>query len=392
MASLADMIVSKGYESAQTGIGDVAGSLSRGIASGAQLAAQAETIQQNREKIEMMKQDQELNKIGTLVNVLSHVDKVPKNARMDYLKGIQQNYAGKLKLPMTDEFIKAYTSPDVNQGAVGQTFSKYRQTLSEYRLSENPKDKLALKAELDEMSAGLLSAFGGDVSKFAEYTNSAWGQEASAVAQERSLKFKAQKEAFDQGQTAPTVIAQKKAAEKAGQEYEEHFLPVKASAEAGMMALNNILDGIEKGDVKTRNLSNFIPFLKNKDFQTLVNPTKEALKNDAENLLEETFKATLGAQFTEGEGKRRLARIWDDQQGIKENVRRVRALLRKEEATYENKVKNYKKYKLISSDDKVYTPPKKFKDFNKSQQDQIIQKLATPGESPEATRARLEAE
>lgn len=146
------------------------------IQAGAQLAEGIQNMQMNRQKLEMAKQEHELKKLDAVIGAVEKgLTAVPSKARPAYFKGLQQNMAGALKLPFTDEFIQAITSPDVNAGAVAQTMVQFRQLVGEGIQSG---DLSAAQA----MAPDILDAMGGDATKFGQFLNSAVGSEVAAQA------------------------------------------------------------------------------------------------------------------------------------------------------------------------------------------------------------------
>lgn len=210
--SIANMIVGNALQQAQKAP-DIVGS----YAKGAELAQTMQNMQLQREQLELTKQKAEIEKLSALTGMLeTGLTRVPKKAQPAYFKGVRDNVAGKLKIGMTDEFFDALTSPDVNQGAVGEQIVAFRAAAKE---AAQTGDYTKAK----EMASGLLAAFGGDVTKFGDFMNTTMGSETSARAQvlaaEATAKRQKEGQAFSAGQE------DKKTAESYGKKLVELGIP-----------------------------------------------------------------------------------------------------------------------------------------------------------------------
>jgi hypothetical protein len=183
MPSIADMLVGAGLQtSAQSA--DLAGASAQGAKIGIELGQTILNAQNQRAQIEQKKEELEYTKQEKLLNrVEIGLTKVPKKAQPAYFKSLQ-NDAGALKMGISDDFVSAVTSPDINQGAMAQDLANYRLA---YRHGLETKDF----TELRELSPKILDAFGGNVEMFGDYINKVMSSETAAIAQERAARASA---------------------------------------------------------------------------------------------------------------------------------------------------------------------------------------------------------
>lgn len=161
---------------------DSAPNIGGAIESGVGLAMKIQQVKQGQEQLAQQKEMNEFMKLDKVTGAIeTGLTKVPKKAQAAYFKGIRDNVAGKLGYTISDSFFDALTSPDVNQGAIGQQFVNFREAV---RTGVETKDFTAAK----EIAPQLLEAFGGDVTKFSDFMNTAMGSEASAFAQVSAAK------------------------------------------------------------------------------------------------------------------------------------------------------------------------------------------------------------
>jgi len=200
VSDMTQMLVQSGLQSVQNSPID---NLGKGIQQGAQLAQTVQNMQTQREELEIKKQQNELNKIDKVLGAIeTGLTKVPKRAQKAYFEGMRNNVAGPLKIGLTDSFFEALMSPDVNQGALGQTMVSFRTAVRDGMRTGD-------FSSAQEMASPILEAFGGDVTKFGDYMNTAMGSEASAYAQEVEANRKA-KEYMEEPQQASAVEESKK--------------------------------------------------------------------------------------------------------------------------------------------------------------------------------------
>lgn len=77
----------------------------------------------------------------------------------------------------------------------------------------------------------------------------------------------------------------------------------RATVTSNITSLDKIVQGLEDGQIKTRGFVDALPFASDWA-RAIVNPQAQDAKNRVEGVIFQTLKETLGAQFTEREGKR----------------------------------------------------------------------------------------
>lgn len=97
-----------------------------------------------------------------------------------------------------------------------------------------------------------------------------------------------------------------------------------ANAAKQIQAVEDAIAGLEKVDTASGPLVGNIPDAARKTFF----PEGAAIQADIESAVQQTLRQTLGAQFTEKEGERLLARTFDPRAPEAENARRARNVLR----------------------------------------------------------------
>lgn len=115
----------------------------------------------------------------------------------------------------------------------------------------------------------------------------------------------------------------------------------RATVTSNITSLDKIVEGLEDGQIKTRGFVDALPF--GSDWaRAIVNPQAQDAKNRVEGVIFQTLKETLGAQFTEREGKRLVeasynpmldpatnaARLRDYSNGLKKAVEARESMLR----------------------------------------------------------------
>lgn len=349
MADIAEMLYQGASKAAESAVPDLAGE----FRSGAQLANQIEQVQIARENLEAEKEKNNLFKLDKLTEAIEKgITKVPKKAQPAYFKGVQQNFAGKLGLPFTDEFIDALTSSDVNQGAVGEQFTKFRAAIRSGIQSNDMK-------EANLMASEILQAYSGDVTKFGEFLNKAYGQEVTALAQEKALGLQMEK-------ATPEYAARQAEATSTGKEKADWEAGGgRAGVESSLKKLEEIAGILDSGEIKTGGITTVLPWLKSEDVQTMINPKAEDLKTQARGSLNSILKQTLGGQFTQQEGEKILNQIWDPRQPPKVNAKRIRDQIEKLRADALSKEKQFSKLG-VGVGTKTKSPPKKGKNIHKN--------------------------
>ena len=97
----------------------------------------------------------------------------------------------------------------------------------------------------------------------------------------------------------------------------------RATVTSNIAALDSITKGLEDGQIKTRGFIDALPF--GSDWaRAIVNPDAQDAKNRVEGVIFQTLKETLGAQFTEKEGKRLVEASYNPMLSPEANAARLR--------------------------------------------------------------------
>jgi hypothetical protein len=116
---------------------------------------------------------------------------------------------------------------------------------------------------------------------------------------------------------------QKKLDEIYAQEYYDWNAGGGADTFSNIAAIGTVLGQIERGDQLTGPAIGLAPDWVN----ALVNPEALDAKQRVEEVVQRNLRVLLGAQFTEREGERLIARAFDARLGAKENAARLRKLM-----------------------------------------------------------------
>jgi hypothetical protein len=127
----------------------------------------------------------------------------------------------------------------------------------------------------------------------------------------------------------------------------------RATVTSNITSLDSITKGLEDGQIKTRGFIDALPF--GSDWaRAIVNPDAQDAKNRVEGVIFQTLKETLGAQFTEKEGKRLVEASYNPMLGPEANAARLRDYsngLKKAVAARESQMAYLKKNKTLQGYD-----------------------------------------
>lgn len=121
----------------------------------------------------------------------------------------------------------------------------------------------------------------------------------------------------------PTSPGTKKADEKYAEDYIGWVTGGFSDTQKGLSQLNNALEQLKSGEVETGPLQGFTPDA----VKAVANPKLLALRQNVEEVVQRNLRVILGAQFTEKEGERLIARAFDDKLPTAENIARVERLI-----------------------------------------------------------------
>lgn len=99
-----------------------------------------------------------------------------------------------------------------------------------------------------------------------------------------------------------------------------------ADVQKGLGQLNEVLGSLESGKGITGGFAEKLPIYGDAS-RTVWNPEGQAVKDSVEEVVQRNLRLILGAQFTEKEGARLIARAYNPALGDAENAKRVRRLI-----------------------------------------------------------------
>lgn len=97
----------------------------------------------------------------------------------------------------------------------------------------------------------------------------------------------------------------------------------RATIQSNIGALEEVIGGLESGQIKTRGFVDALPF--GGDWaRAIVNPTGQDAKDRVQGVIFQTLRETLGAQFTEKEGQRLVEASYNVKLSPEQNAERLR--------------------------------------------------------------------
>jgi hypothetical protein len=116
-----------------------------------------------------------------------------------------------------------------------------------------------------------------------------------------------------------------------------------ADVEKQLDQLGGVLEQLNKDNTLTGPIRGMLP----DNIRSITNPQAVATKNAVEEVVQRNLRVILGAQFTEKEGERLIARAYNPQLGVPENEMRVRRLMDQIKSMGEAKIsaaRHYEQY------------------------------------------------
>lgn len=107
-----------------------------------------------------------------------------------------------------------------------------------------------------------------------------------------------------------------------------------ADAQKGIAQLEGVVKALEGGENLTGPAIGLLPDV----VKTFTNPESVSVREAAEEVVQRNLRLILGAQFTEKEGERLIARAFNDRLSEEENAKRVRRLLAQMKIAFQQKV------------------------------------------------------
>ena len=391
MATLAEMLVASGLQSSQKS--PISGAV-EGFVQGAQLAQNAERLSQQREQVEMAKQQAYENKIGKVASLYETASKLPDGkAKQAFIKNvIPKTISG---LGLETEF-----PPDTMQ-----------------LLNANPEVVAFLKARILDPTSGLTLP-----SLLSNLQNSQWvaeqipeairakaGQELEPIVTEGIASLEAaeaQRIDYIQSEKRAQLAAQRAAIardeealtsykRKLGDQFGQYKLAGgKASVQTNLEQLDTAASDLLTGKSKTGTV--LLKAIGGSDKAVdILAPEVSAARDKIYGAVVSSLRPILGAQFAEAEGKRILSLSFNTALSSEENARRVVQELNKIKTMVLDKEKEFVKYGLMDKSEMTNLTrggKRSFRDLSPAAQDAAIKKLAQQLKITEQeARQKLEA-
>lgn len=210
------------------------------------------------------------------------------------------------------------------KGKVDRVDNDYARLLSVYK-----NEDLAQKAFFENRTQGLIEKLEGIKAQgVADNVKNTIDEQVGRLRLEQQkynadlLKQFADMKANEQKSQSESP-AQQAIDKKFGETYQEYFVDGKiGDMDKNIEQLEFALDNLKNYNVTGPGISRTPDFLKQ-----IFNQRAVATKDAIEQVVQQDLRRTLGAQFTENEGKRLIERAFNDRLSEEENIRRVSALI-----------------------------------------------------------------
>jgi hypothetical protein len=159
---------------------------------------------------------------------------------------------------------------------------------------------------------------------------------AQGIAEERLALDKAKfvdEVVAREGAPADLTAAQKKFAEKSGESAHEWDQGGRSRAKENIEKFNTVLTDLEDGNLDTRTLVEFAPFVGDWA-RSAVNPTGQQGLDTIRGVIFQGLRDTLGAQFTEREGERLVNAAYNTKLDEASNIARLKPALARMRDTF----------------------------------------------------------
>ena len=314
--------------------------LTNGLEQGAKLALQAQTLQENKVKLQQKSQEVQSAKLDTFVSAVQKGGSLKGAARSNYYNKVMPSYRDALGLTDTfsNESLSFITSSPETLSRADTVVADVRSgKITEQQgiaLLNDPVGLMGVRPTYEEAEA-----LREEVGKAGEsaLARTATERNARIVSEGQNQRtYSTQQAAFEKQQRDLDNAAQEKANTKIGEEFATWTAVGGSSTmKANTAALNKLADDIEK--IPDAKLSNAVPGLNSKIAQDVLNPRISAIRNQAEAIGVTNLKATFGGNPTEGEREALLNTLFPIRLGNKEIAKRLRQEAAKTTQTIKDK-------------------------------------------------------
>lgn len=285
-----------------------------GFQVGAQIAMHAQDIQVQQKQLQQKQQELQQAKFAKFADAVEKGQQYTGKAQSNYYNKFLPQYRDALGLKgaISDDAMQFNgTSPEMIQ-ALGALISKVRQgTLTQEQALDIYHDPQKM-ADMYGITQTALNSSPLDQKLLEEL-----GKSETTQVNNNAIM---QKQKNEQAQAGNVELAKETA-----KSYNAYATGGGKSGMQGALArLGDAATALETGNVKTGGLTTKIPGFKSDNVQSMVNPDMVNMKVQAQSAMNTVLRATLGSAFTEQEGERVLAQVWDDRQPPSVNAAKLR--------------------------------------------------------------------
>jgi len=363
MADIADMLVAQGLQSSANG-SDFTGAMQKG----AELAQSIQNMQEQRQKLELAKQQHHMEKVNRVMDAFEKGEKFKDtNAKNNYFK---HYLPGMIKALQVDDVF----NPEIMQFAQGS--AEVRNKMLGLRLDvQNKINNGDLRGAeiLDYVKSKLTPE------ELADFDGEALVEQQKFGAMEAFKTTRAetvQASQFDRQRQGQSAAGDVKLSQDVASDFAEYNKGGAASLDANKKLIKQTIDDLKSSKIKTGTLGSFAPTdigkkIFAKDLVVAGNKAKKAIQA--------SLKQTLGSQFTKEEGERVENRTFDAQLSNEDNIAALQAELDKIEQTQKNAENIFRERGFLGNKPAALSLPKTMVDNAKklspADQQELINRL-----------------
>jgi len=310
------------------GIGDPA----KALAMGAEIAQRREAMEQQRAQIEQAKLGAKGKAVEGVLKVIGTAQKFKSEA--DQRRFIKGALPGAIQAYGVDDVF----TPEMQDMLINSGDARKAVSIIESQVKQG---NMSLQEGL-----GMLTMSGlGDAVEMAslqeaeKFALSERGKTSRTEMLSRAQDIRQQTQIGAQQQAAQTAFQQtgaKKVAQTAATDF-TLYQKEKAGLGLNLKNLEAAAKRLENMEVTTGDITTKIPGLSSAAVQSIINQESRNVENDARAAIMPLLRATLGSAFTEGEGERIFATVFDPKAPSMENARRIKNKIEELRETIKNK-------------------------------------------------------
>lgn len=337
MAGLADIMLQGQIQATDPQKGpDLAGS----YAKGAELAQHAEQIQQQAKQLEQHQQEIESAKISKVMDAVEKAQQYSGKAQAQYITKVLPGYVKALgmekKFPLDN--LQFATANDDNLARIGVIKGKVQrgEWTSEQgiRIMLDPIEMA--KIDLPTLSDKAAQASPADVEEILNREKGYLGNQAQMAKTVYTQQATDQRAAADDARAGSVELAKKVAIDYEKFQGEGGM----SAAQAKLKKLDEAIDKLKSGKVKTGGISGMIPGLNGASGQRVLNPDAKALMDDIHGAV--NLKQQLDSQFSDRAMDQVLSRSFDIGLPSNVNIKKIENVRNELANDLKNKAKLFK--------------------------------------------------